>query len=83
MDKFKFRLNWTIDSGLRFSAEKCHIRPCLEHSLFRFDWIFIMKAADKLDRHKISDKFEFRPDWTIDSGVTCPLVPKNSVCDLV
>ena len=38
-----------------------------------------MKLADNTDRHKISDEFEFQPDWTIDFGVTCPLVPKNPV----
>ena len=46
------------------------------HSLFRFNRIFI-SLADNLDRHTISNDFEFRPDRTIDFGVTCPLVPKN------
>ena len=31
-----------------------------------------MKVADNLDRHKISDKFEFRQDGAIHFGVTCP-----------
>ena len=30
-----------------------------------------MKLADNMDMHKISDEFEFRPDQTIDFGVTC------------
>ena len=42
-----------------------------------------MKVADNLDRHKISNEFEFRPDRTIDFGVTCPLVPKTPIYNLV
>ena len=42
-----------------------------------------MKLADNLDRHKVLDKFKFRPDWTIDYRVTCPLVPKSLIFDLV
>ena len=40
-----------------------------------------MKLADNLDMHTISNKFESRPDRTIDFGVscTCPLVPKNHI----
>ena len=34
-----------------------------------FNWIF-MQLADNMYRHKISDVFEFRPDQTIDFGVT-------------
>ena len=36
-----------------------------------------MKLANMMDKHKILDEFEFRPDLTIDFGVTCPLVQKN------
>ena len=36
-----------------------------------------MKIGDNLDRHKISDKFEFRQDRTIHFEVTCPWVPKK------
>ena len=42
-----------------------------------------MKLADNMDMHKLSDEFEFRPDRTIDFGVTCPLVPKHSIFDFV
>ena len=38
-----------------------------------------MKLADNPDRHRISDEFEFQPDWTIDFEVTCPLVPKKHI----
>ena len=34
-----------------------------------------MRLADNLDRHRVSDEFEFQPDQNIDFGVTCPLVP--------
>ena len=42
-----------------------------------------MKLADKQDMHTNSDELEFQPDWTIDFGVTCPLVPKTPVFHLV
>ena len=38
---------------------------------FHFYQIFV-KLAGNQDRHKISDEFEFRPDPTIDLGVTFP-----------
>ena len=41
-----------------------------------------MRNADNLDRHYILDEFEFRPDWT-NHGVTCPLVQKKPIFDLV
>ena len=44
---------------------------CLESGLFILDRIFIKHAGDQ-DRHKISDKFEFRLDWIGHLGVTCP-----------
>ena len=42
-----------------------------------------MRLADNLDRHKILDEFEFGPDRTFDFGVTCPLVTKNPIFELV
>ena len=36
-----------------------------------------MKLADNPDRPKISDEFDFKPDWNIDFGITCPLVQKQ------
>ena len=42
-----------------------------------------MKLADNMDRLKILDEFEFRPDQTIDFGVTCLLVPKTPIFYLV
>ena len=42
-----------------------------------------MKLADNMDRHKISDEFEFPPDRTIDFGNTCPLGPKTFIFDLI
>ena len=61
---------------------KALIWPCLqdsalEHCLFSFDWLF-MEVADNLDRHKISDKLEFRHDRSVHFGVTCPWVPKKA-----
>ena len=32
-----------------------------------------MRILHNLDMHNLSDEFE--SDWTIDFGVTCPLVP--------
>ena len=37
-----------------------------------------MKLAHSLDKYNISGKFAFRPDRTTGSGVTCPLVPKQT-----
>ena len=42
-----------------------------------------MKLTDNQYKCKSSDKFEFLPDWTFDFGVTCPLVPKKPIFDLV
>ena len=36
-----------------------------------FDRIYFILAGNK-DNHKISDKFEIRPDTTPDCGVSCP-----------
>ena len=52
--------DWTIHFRVTLSAEKHHIRPCPEHSLFSFNRVF-MRLAVNLDRHKISDEFEYRP----------------------
>ena len=76
------RLDCWLQSYLPFSAEKPHIWPCPEYSLLSFNWN-LMKLADNLDRHKISDEFKFQSDWTIDFGVTCPLVPKTPIFYLV
>ena len=72
-DKFEF-CPWV--------QKKHHIWLCPEHSLFSFSQIF-MRLADNLYMHKILNKFEFRPNQTIDFGVTCPLVPKNTIFNLV
>ena len=42
-----------------------------------------MRLVDNLDTHKISDEFKFRQDRAIDFGVTCPLVPKPPIFNLV
>ena len=63
---------------LPFSAKKPHVQPCPERSLFSFNGNF-MKLADKLDRQKILQEFEFPPDWTIEFRVTCPLVAKKKI----
>ena len=59
------RLDYSHQSYLPLSEEKHCIWPFPEHSLLSFNLIF-MKLADNMDRHKISDEFKFRPDWTID-----------------
>ena len=67
---------------LLVSAETLHIWLCPEYILISFNWNF-MKLADNQDRHKISDEFDFQPDWTIDFGVTCPLEPKQNIFHIV
>ena len=42
-----------------------------------------MKPAGNMDRHKILDEFQFRPDRNIDFGVTCSLVQKKPIFNLV
>ena len=44
---------------------------CLQANSFFFYWIFI-KLAGNQDMHKLSDEFEFWPDWISHLGVTCP-----------
>ena len=36
-----------------------------------------MKFANNVDKHKISNKFEYQPDRNIDLRDTCPFVPTN------
>ena len=48
---------------------------CLHASSFIFDQI-IIKVAGNQDRHKSSDKFDFRPDQTTHFGLTCPWMTK-------
>ena len=44
---------------------------CLHLFSVVFYFILFILAGNK-DMHKISDEFEFRPDWTTDYGVSCP-----------
>ena len=36
-----------------------------------FNW-YIFSLAGNKDMHKRLDEFEFKPDQTIDYGITCP-----------
>ena len=70
------------------SAEKRHNRHFTEHSLVSFNRMFMklvyMFTLQKFSGgHKISDEFEFRPDRTTDFGITCHLVQKKNIFDLV
>ena len=62
---------------LLVSAETLHIWRCPEYILISFNWNF-MKLADNPDKYKISNEFDFQPDWTIAFGVTCPLMQKKT-----
>ena len=44
---------------------------CDHSSTFIFAWIFFILAGNK-DNHKITDRFEIRPNPTTDCGVSCP-----------
>ena len=52
-DEFEFRPDWTTDYGVIMG------KWCLSASSFIFDRI-IIKVASNQDRHKSSDKFDFR-----------------------
>ena len=58
-------------------------KPPLTYNLFSvaFDPILFI-LADNEDMHKISDKFEFRPDRTTDYGVSCPWASKKFPIDI-
>ena len=72
-NEFEFRSDRTTDFGVTcpLVLKKTHMPPCPEHSLLSFIRNF-MKLADNLDKHKISDEFEFWLDRTIHFGVTGP-----------
>ena len=76
------RYDYSLWSYLPFSAETPHIRPCSEHSLSSFNRNF-MKLAYNMERYKISNAFELRPYRIIHFGVTCPLVPKMTIFELI
>ena len=48
--------------------------------LFLIGSFFILAGNE--DMHKISDEFEFPPDWTTDYGVSCPWASKVFPIDL-
>ena len=54
---------------------------CLHLFSVAFDPILFILAGNE-DMHKISDKFEFRPDRTTDYGVSCPWASKKIPIDL-
>ena len=56
---------------LELLALECLIKCCEHDSAFIFYLIFFT-LADRQDRHKISDGFDFGPDQTIRFGVTHP-----------
>ena len=45
-------------------------------------YLIFFILADNEDMHKISDEFEFRPDWATDYRVSCPWVSKQFPIDL-
>ena len=55
---------------------------CLQLFLVAFGSILFVLAGNE-DMHKISDKFEFRPDRTTDYGVSCPWASKKIPIDLL
>ena len=59
----------------------CHFLPWPVDNPFNFDWIFLKHAGNQ-DRHKIWDKFKFRPDRNIRYGVTCPWEHQKPIFDL-
>ena len=54
---------------------------CLHLFSVVFNPILFILAGNE-DMHKISDEFEFLPDWTIYYGVSCPWASKKFPIDL-
>ena len=88
-DQLDFRPNRTIHFGVtrpwatkNFPLDLQWRKCCLDDSFFTFDRIFINLAGNQ-DSHKILDEIECRSDQTIHFGVTCPLVAKKPIFDLV
>ena len=78
--EFEFRLNWISHFGvtcpcgqIKFSID---VLWCLHLFLVVFDLILFILAGNE-DMHKVSDEFDFRPDWTTDYGVSCPWAFNN------
>ena len=65
-----------IDSGTLDSGERL-----LPFGLLVFDPIHFIFAGNE-DMHKISDRFEYRPDQTTNYGVSCPWASKKFPIDL-
>ena len=42
----------------------------------------LFKLTGNEDMHNILDEFKFRPDWTTDYGVSCPLASEKIPIDL-
>ena len=65
----------SIKTVVAMATESSHLllmgKRCISTKAFSFDPIFI-KLVGNEDRHKISDKFAFWPDWTTPFGVRCP-----------
>ena len=62
------------------ALERLKIQCCYFFSV-AIDKIYF-KFVGNEDIHNISDKFEFRPDWTTDYGVNCPWTSKKYPIDL-
>ena len=79
-DEFEFRLDRMSHFGvtcpcgrIKFSID---ILWCLHLFSVVFDPILFILAGNE-DMHKISNQFDFRPDWTTDYRVSCPWASKN------
>ena len=73
-DKYKISSNFSRIAPLmaKLAALEClkNQLSCSHTSLFVFDWIFFILAGNQ-DCHKRLDEFEFRPNRTSGSGVSC------------
>ena len=74
-DEFEFWLDRISHFGvtcpcgrIKFSLD---ILRCLHLFSVVFDPILFILAGNE-NMHKISEEFDFRPDWSTDYGVSCP-----------
>ena len=80
LDEFEFRPDPTIDYGVSCPWASKKLTSPLFFSIAIDPILF--KLAGNEDMYNILDEFEFRPDLTMDYGVSCPWASEKIPIDL-